>query len=101
MASQMPAPQYLKQPFRRGLYNQMSSVPPSRIRPDDSWIRGPPPRVRPKPHRLSRVPTNMHSSYGRPLSPYRQPKSIDLFGSMTLNRVTLVRHRLFVGHLFV
>jgi hypothetical protein len=46
MGSRMSAPQYQKQPFRRP-YNQMSCCPSSRIRPNNSWIRGIP--VPPKP----------------------------------------------------
>jgi hypothetical protein len=47
MGSRMSAPQYQKQPFRRLQYNQMSCCPSSRIRPNNSWIRGIP--VPPKP----------------------------------------------------
>jgi hypothetical protein len=57
------------QPVRRDLYNQMAFASHSNIRPDNSWIRGPPPPVPPKPQRLTRTSQEMCWSYTRALSP--------------------------------
>ncbi len=67
-------PPLRRQPIRRDLYNQMDFASHTNIRPDNSWIRGPPPPVPPKQQRLSRIPPEMSSSYARALSPPPAPR---------------------------